>query len=99
MQETCRFSTNSGVNVNKCEVSEQDNHSFAFNVLNYANHEENVRDACNSVLVDCGATAHIITKLEYFTSFNVVGQITWLQGEAMPLFQYLTITVLNIKCC
>ena len=56
------------------KVSDNENeHSFAFKVdyVKNDNVNEYVNDyLCKSVLVDCGATTHIITNREKFMSFN-----------------------------
>ena len=47
-----------------------DDHSFMLKADYVQNTDTVVTDICNSILVDCGATAHIITSKESFLSMQ-----------------------------
>ena len=54
----------------KIGQEDADDHSFVFKADYVQNTDTVVTDICNSISVDCGATAHIITSKESFLSMK-----------------------------
>ena len=54
----------------KTVQEDADDHSFVFKADYIQNTDTVLTDVCNSILVDCGATAHIITSKESFLSMQ-----------------------------